>query len=205
MQAAIRAELSAELRADGFSGSGRTFRRTKDGLVHLLNIQGSKSGGSFAINLAIQPLGIPDVLGNSPDPQAITEERCEFRRRLAADGTDQWWEHDSSEDSMRLAVRQAAVVYAKVGRNLFARFSESEALMRHATASHLETEALDLAGFGSTKIRMALALGRLRASEGNFSEARVFAQYGLANLGSAVALRGKLERLAENDASHVKR
>lgn len=74
--------------------SGRTYRRTRNGQIHVVNIQGSRYGGKFAINLAIQPVTIPDVLGNDPDSKKITESKCEFRKRLSESGEDQWWSYD---------------------------------------------------------------------------------------------------------------
>jgi hypothetical protein len=197
LETAIRVEFAPLLRAEGFSGTGRTFRRVSDGCIHVVNVQGSRHGGKFTINLAVQPLGIPDVSGNTPNPRTITEECCEFRRRL---GANQWWEYGNSEDSMCVAVREAARMYVEHGRKLFVRFMEPEALLRKVTGAELSSGAYDLAGFGSTKVRLALVLSRLRASESNFAEAKAFAQYGLVNVGAAAALRKELEELSENDA-----
>lgn len=192
LEAAIRAELAPVLRMSGFAGSGRTFRRTKERCIDVVNIQGSRYGGKFTINLAVQPLSIPDVTGKAPDPRRITEAYCEFRRRLG--DRDIWWEHDETEVSMRNAVRAATVAYEQCGASdLFEQFTRQ---LSNATADALASGSLDLAGFGSTKVRLALALSRLRAAEGATAEARAFAQYGLAIVGAAVLLRKQLEELA---------
>ena len=94
LESALRAYLVPVLREDGFSGSGRTFRRTRDGWVHVVNVQGSCRGGQFAINLGLQPLAVFHVLGELPDPKKITEPLCEFRRRLSDSGEDRWWTHE---------------------------------------------------------------------------------------------------------------
>src|SRR5262245_39047374 len=120
LESAIRRCLVPHLRPDGFSGTGRTFRRLVNGWLQIVNVQGSRYGGQFAINLAIHPLDVPDVLGNDPDLKKMTQERCEFRRRLAASGDDQWWEHGSSQSSMDTAVTAAADVYVRIGRALLA-------------------------------------------------------------------------------------
>jgi hypothetical protein len=94
LEVAIRKCLAPCLREDGFAGSGRTFRRVLNGWIQVVNVQGSRYGGRFSINLGLQPLAIPDVVGNVPDPKKIREELCEFRRRLSESGADQWWTHD---------------------------------------------------------------------------------------------------------------
>jgi Domain of unknown function (DUF4304) len=59
-------------------------------LIHAIQVQGWRHGGKFAINLGIHPLAIRDVHGKAPDPARITAYDCEFRRRLAKSGSDQW-------------------------------------------------------------------------------------------------------------------
>jgi Domain of unknown function (DUF4304) len=120
LESSIKDHLSPILKSDGFVGSGRTFRRVSGDLIQVLQVQGSRYGGKFAVNLGIQPLSIPDVVGNAPDASKIKAELCEFRRRLSeSKRAHQWWEHTASKQSMDTAVRAAAAVYAAVGRRLF--------------------------------------------------------------------------------------
>ena len=196
LDTAIRTHLVPCLRADGFAGSGSKYRRVVDGWVQVVSVQGARGGGSFAINLAVQPLAVPDVLGNPPDQKKITEELCEFRRRLSEANSDQWWNHDATEDSMNAAALAAAVVYVNVGRPLLESVSRPNAPLNAVTAEEFERGLFDFSGFGSTKVRMALTLARLRRSQGRTNDAAAFARVGLAHLGSAVALRRELEQLA---------
>ena len=196
LETAIRAALASVLREDGFSGSGRTFRRVTGSWVQVLNVQGSRYGGSFAVNLAAHPLVIPDVVGNKPDPKKITQELCEFRRRLSETEADQWWKHDLTEESMLSAVREAAAVYRRRGNELFQRACGPHSGFNALLAANFSAGAYDTAGFGSTQVRMALALARLRQSESQPEEAKAFAAYGLAHAGSATLLRRELEALA---------
>jgi hypothetical protein len=156
-------------------------------------VQGSRHGGQFAVNLGIHPLSIPDLRGEIPNPKKITEELCEFRRRLSEFGSDQWWKHDGTAESMSSAVRSAAAVYVVVGRPLLSVFSETESPLHTVTAAQFESGQYNFAGFGSTKVRMALALARFRAARQQMQEAKAFANIGLANLGSASGLRRELE------------
>ncbi|CAN7476336.1 DUF4304 domain-containing protein [Acidovorax sp. LjRoot66] len=196
LETAIRAVLAPVLKEDGFSGSGRTFRRVSSSWVQVLNVQGARDGGAFAINLAIHPLAIPDVQGNTPDPKKITEELCEFRRRLSETGTDQWWKHELTEESMLLAVQEAVVVYRRRGNELLQRASGPNSGFNAVLAADFSAGAYDSAGFGSTEVRLALALARLRKSENKAEEARAFAAHGLVHVGRATLLRRELEALA---------
>jgi hypothetical protein len=196
LDTAIRRHLVPCLRADGFAGSGSRYRRVVDGWVQVVSVQGARGGGSFAINLAMQPLAVPDVLGNPPDQKKITEELCEFRRRLTEANSDQWWKHDCTEDSMNAAALAATLVYVNVGRPLLERVSGPNSRLNAVTAEEFERGAFDFSGFESTKVRMALTLARFRRSQGRASDSAAFACVGLAHVGSAVTLRRDLERLA---------
>ena len=196
LETAIKAFLVPALREDKFAGSGRTYRRTVDGLIQVVNVQGSRYGGSFAMNLACHPLSIPDVIDHPADPKRITETLCEFHRRLADGNGDKWWDHDGTAASMEGAVRAAAQLYVGRGRQLLERMAGTNGLVAHITASQLDSDTFDLAGFASTKVRMALALSRLRKSEGRLSEARDFATVALKNLHGPFRYTDELRQLA---------
>lgn len=191
----IKVQLAPTLRADGFTGSGRTFRRTRHGQIHVFNVQGSRYGGQFAINLAIQPLAIPDVRGNEPDSKKIMESTCELRRRLSESGADQWWKyHDQA--SLEQAMSDAKDVYEAYGRPVFDAMSTLPSPLDRVTVGQLADGPLGLHGFGTTKVRLALMLARLREAEGRISEAVSFAVYGLEHAIKSFGLRSELERIA---------
>lgn len=196
LESAIRSTLMPLLREDGFAGSGRTFRRTREGWLQVVNVQGSRYGGRFAINLAIHPTAIPDFRGNSPDPKKITAELCEFRYRLSETMSDQWWTHEATSESMVSAMEAAAKVYRNVGRPILERVSGPAAPLMIVTPTEFRSGAYDFAGFGTTKVRMALALSLMRKAEGRFEESKAFAAYGIENIGSASFLRHELQALA---------
>lgn len=195
LESSIKNHLSPMLKSDGFVGSGRTFRRVSEDLIHVVQVQGSRFGGEFAVNLGIQPRSIPDIAGNSPDPTKIREELCEFRRRLSEAKSDQWWEHEGSIESMDAAVRAAALVYATIGRNLFSEVSGPESPLQKVTPAQFEAGQYSFSGFGSTKVRMARSLALMRQSIGNLADANAFARIALASLANASALRTELEEL----------
>jgi hypothetical protein len=196
LESSIKDHLSPALKSDGFLGSGRTFRRLSGDFIHVVNVQGSRYGGMFAVNLGIQPRCIPDVVGNSPDATKIREELCEFRRRLSETMSDQWWEHEASKESMDAAVRAAASVYTTTGRRLFSELSGPESPLHKVTPTQFEAGLYSFLGFRSTKVRMARSLALMRRSAGNLADGSAFARIGLANLGAAHALRAELEALS---------
>lgn len=195
LETSIRRCLGPYLREDGFTGSGRTYRRLTNGLIQVVNVQGSRYGGQFAVNLAVQPSTIPDVLGNTPDLKKITESHCEFRRRLAESGADQWWEHDMSQAGMDAAVAAAANVYVRLGRPVLDAVSAPTSPLLTVSPDSFANDDFNFCGFGSTKVRMALVLARLRKVEGRVADSRAFALQGLASVGTAVGLRREFELL----------
>ena len=195
LEISIRTHLLPHLKEDGFSGSGRTFRRVINDWIQVVNVQGSKYGEKFAINLGLQPLSVVDVLGNAPDPKKITEPSCEFRRRLTESGVDQWWDHNDSQASMDSAVIAAAQVYVRIGRSLLSGIGNPDSSFCSVTARDFSEGQVDLFGFGSANVRAALIFARIRKAEGRLRESRDFAAYGLANVGRATGLKAELERL----------
>src|SRR5262245_14058697 len=124
LEPSIVAILAPELRVDGFTGSGRTYRRVANQWIQVVNVQGSRQGGSFAINLALHPLGLPDVIGRPVNPKALAQDACELRRRLTEGERDHWWLCYGDRDSMNEAVQSATLVYQQFGRPLLHRLSQ---------------------------------------------------------------------------------
>src|SRR6516165_4717048 len=158
IEPSIKNHLGPVLQGDGFAGSGFGYRRLVGDLIHAVQVQGSRQGGKFAIELGIHPQSIRDVLGRTPDPARITAYDCEFRRRLSEAGADQWWDYAPTKESMDAAVLRAAAAYATVGRRLFSEQSTSAASLCTVTPNQFENGEYRFSGFGSTKVRMALTL-----------------------------------------------
>ena len=82
-------------RKSGFKGSGNHFRRITNEVIHALNIQGNKYGGSCCVNLGVHLSFLP-MFGVDPsnllDLKTVKVGHCEFSKRLAPSGhTDFWW------------------------------------------------------------------------------------------------------------------
>ncbi|AYV45226.1 hypothetical protein CFHF_03540 [Caulobacter flavus] len=198
LETSIREHLAPLLREDGFTGSGRTFRRRVAGLIHVVSVQGSSDGGRFAVNLGVQPLAIPT--DRDIDPRKITETDCVFRRRLSRSGADQWWPHDGTRTGMDVAVQDAASVYAAVGGPAFAALSADASPLRVGTVEEFANGGLDLRGFRATDVVVAHAFALMRQAEGKPEAARDFALWALEEIehsGGGVLLRRELRAVAD--------
>jgi hypothetical protein len=190
----IRSMLRPHLEAEGFKGSGKNFQRVKDGWIHAVGLAASRHGGSFAIDLAVHPEGVPTEFQS--DPKKFRTNDCEFRCRLSETGADQWWAYENTQSSMDATVALATDVYLRIGRPFLTQFSEPHCPLTALTASDLLSGRLAQLGFFlPTAIRAALTLARMHKSRGNPELARQFAEWGLANLGQAISLKRPFEQL----------
>ncbi|TDM08482.1 MAG: hypothetical protein C4K60_03280 [Ideonella sp. MAG2] len=193
LESAIRAAFAPLLRKEGFAGSGRRFYKCSGPWIQIITVQGSRYGGSFAVNFGIHFASAPDLVGNQPDPKKMTEAHREFRRRLSASSSDMWWNHEADQASMLSAVESAASMYSRLAPQYF---ELACAALSAITPAALASGTYDLQGFGSTTVRLALALARIRKLEGRADEARGFAAYGVKHAGSAGSLMTELQALA---------
>jgi len=179
---AIRTEFAPALRADGFSGSRQRFRRVLEGQVQVVEFQGHRGGGSFAVNLGLQPLNIPANLGGVVDPTKVIEPGCFLRTRMTESGADQWWPHDGSLTSMKKSVRQACLVYEQFGRVQLNNMGGTESPLNIITPDDFLNSNYDFFGFGTTRTRIAWGLAHMRKAEGKLDAAKAFAEIALANI-----------------------
>jgi hypothetical protein len=117
---AIREILAPVLRADGFKGSGRTFRRYRGELVHVFSVLGSRWGGALYAGLGVHlrflvfPQDLPWTW------EKISEHNCFLRSALAPGG----WRHEEDEASIFAAIQSIRTLYESHGRAEFDRFSQ---------------------------------------------------------------------------------
>ena len=197
LEASIRTYLLPLLKNDGFKGSGRTFRRIDNDAIHLVNVQGFSYGGRFAINLAVHPLALPDMVGNKPNPTKIAEHHCEFRERLTEDDPGRSWDHDATPAGMNAALREAAGVYELHGRRFFDKFRGPSSVLKTFDIDSFMRREPDLSRycFGS-RVRVAYIMARLRLAEGKIEEARKFARAALVDSAPQFVGHGELLEIA---------
>lgn len=194
---AMRTEFAPTLRRDGFSGSGQRYWRVLGGQCQIVEAQGSRYGGKFAINMGVQPISVPLRSGDAPEARRLKEMNCMFRRRLAAEEGDQWWDYEPSQASLDEAVRQACAVYEQVGKAQLDSIAEPGSPINTLTAEAFAARAYNFHGFGNTGILMALTLAQVRKAAGNNKEAAEFARVALEEIGDGPAGSGLKAELHE--------
>ncbi len=152
----------------------------------------------FAVNLGIQPVSVPLLSGDTPDPKRLREMECMFRRRLAVQKSDQWWSYEGNQASMDAAAEDACAVYEQVGKRQLEAMAEPDSPVNTVTASAFAAGEFDFSGFGNTRVLMAWTLARMRKSAGNEEESRAFARAALEEIGdrpSGSSLKAELREL----------
>jgi uncharacterized protein DUF4304 len=107
--------VGPDLKNLGFRKFGMTFNREpEDGLIHVVNFQGSKWGDKFTVNVGIYVREVDELLddwwrrerksGVPGRDGAVFESVCWLRERIGrfdSDGHDQWWGYGKPETSAR--------------------------------------------------------------------------------------------------------
>jgi hypothetical protein len=177
--------LGAHIRALGFKGSGKTFRRVEEDYVFVINIQKSRTGEGFFINLGAQPTFIPAECGAALS--TLKEYECVMRRRVG----DEWtW-------TLNDAARLALIRRIEAEQNAF--FGTVRQL-RAALAQASADELLGKYSMGTPPARAALHLARAAACLGHSATSHALVERGLALAGSqATALIHDLRTVGQVD------
>ena len=199
----LKTRLAPMLRAEGFAGSGVTFRRQTGVVIQVLTVQGSNYGDSCCINLGTHLTFLPTTMDEPPDPKNITESLCEFRRRLAPEGqSDRWWSYGSDRREASASVEDLVGLTRRLGLPFFERFREFPGAFERVTPEQLASGDFSMLPGGVTAGQGALAMARIAAHLGQASRARDFAQVGMASLGNdpvaGVGIARKLAALAQD-------
>jgi hypothetical protein len=192
----LKREFASMLRADGFTGSGTTYRRAVGPVIQTIWIQSSRYGGECCVNLGVHLTFLPMVLDEAPDIRTITEPDCEFRCRLVCEGeTDHWWPFGTTQDEAEMSVVDLVQTYRDYGAPYFAAWAEFPGRFIDLTVDQLTQGSKLPFPVHTTDLRAALAMARIHAHLGNLETSRSFAAFGLANLGKATGLRRSFEEM----------
>jgi hypothetical protein len=189
--AQVKEVLVPVLKADGFTGSGVTYRRVVGDVFHVLTLQGAVSGGKCCVCLGIHLSFLPGQGSlTAPDPKTVEEPDCEFRTRLTPVGqSDYWWPYGVSEQEAKESAESICRLYQEIGAPYFQRFSTFPEDFTHVTPTMLTAGGELPFPSGGTFVRLALALARIAQRVGRAEDARQFAEVGLARVGPAVSLK----------------
>ena len=207
----LKSEFAPKLRTFGFKGSGQNFRRFHDEVIHVLNIQVNKYGGSCCANLGLHLTFLP-IAGETllTDPKKLRASSCEFRWRLAPPGvTDYWWGYEegvaahlpfgmagSKGQGPIEKARDLMKTYEAYGEPRFQSVMTVEAVARLFQPEDIGS-GKPLPLYGYTHTRGALTMARIHRYLGNETLTRQFAQMGLENIGKAKALRMEFENILQ--------
>jgi hypothetical protein len=189
----LKRDFFPRLRAAGFRGSGQHFCRVRGDVMHAVNLQNRREGGSCAVNLGVHLTFLPLVGGRDlPAPNQIKEVNCEIRRRLSGTRkSDQWWSHAGAERS----AADLADVYFSTGEPWFEQLSSVTAI-----AAQFDYRRMIEGDFGLlpaiVPARAALVGARIHAHLSNCEQSRRLAAWGLRIVGRASALQEELQNLA---------
>ena len=193
----VRDILAPELRKDGFRGSGNNYYREINEFVQIINLQKSKWGHRFAINLGLHPLCILMSDGSALIAKKIKEYHCVFRMRLREDKLDTWFEYDETQSSMDNAVKDALNMYHQVGRELLNEVVLPTSQLNTVTLKSFEEGNYNFQGFGNTKIITAWALARMKEHSGDYQGALRFANFVIRSIGDGMGGRGILPEIKQ--------
>jgi hypothetical protein len=194
----LNREFAPALREMGFVGSGRHFRRIRGEVIHALWIQGDKYGGRCAVNLGLHLSFLPvSAEGGPPPANEIKAAECAFTTRLAPGrAIDHWWRYGGLLRSPVRSARHLIETYAESGEPLFQRYATVEAVGDMASPDALRSGWAGAGFAAATGPRLALTLARIHQHLGDETQARIYAEVGLAQLGSAKALEAPLRQIA---------
>lgn len=204
----LKDQFFPKLREHGFKGSGQNFRRLSGEVIHTINIQANKYGGSCCVNLGLHLSFLPYNWSENelPDAKKIKEIDCEFRGRLSEKGIgDQWWKYDGGLfGSAKSSSTQLMNTYWHVGEPLLQKYQKAEDFVTLYSLEQLkEKDYLPVFG-GITRQRAALVMARILSHLDKKKEAREFARIGLDHLGRAISLKPQLEEFITSQSTQCR-
>ncbi|MFK5921468.1 MAG: DUF4304 domain-containing protein [Verrucomicrobiota bacterium] len=196
----LKTEFSPKLREVGFKGSGQNFYRILGDTIQIINIQGNKYGGSFAVNLAIQPVNLK-LQGDTefPNPKKIKEYECLFRKRLTPRGkSDYWWKYQGFLTNPEKSAANLIQCYFNIGESHFQHYSKLSVFLEELDLAQLsERTSVIVADDYLVIARAAMIAAWIYESQGNITEAVRYAQFGLEHNPRAKGLNLELRRITK--------
>lgn len=187
------------LRAEEFKGSGATFRRIRDDVIHLLNFQGHRYGGKCCVNLGLHYAFMPTTgIGAVPDTKKLREYDCAFRDRLhEANESDHWWAYGATDAESEASVVNLIDMYRRRGDSFFKKFEPFPDVFQMITPAELDAGDLSKLPTEMTQLQASLVVARIMNHLGRNEISRQFAVVGLRHIGRAVGLKPELEHLRD--------
>jgi hypothetical protein len=195
----LKRDFSPLLRADGFKGSGGTFRRVKGDRIDILNVQGSRYGGQSCVNVAVHFSFLPSAGGGRvTDPKMFKEYHCTFRDRLhEVSESDHWWTYGTSDAEAEASVASLIDMYRRRGADFFGKFEPFPDVFDRISPAEMDAGDYSNMPAAMTGVYAALTMARIMRHLGRLETSREFAEVGIRHLGGAVGLKAEFERLRD--------
>lgn len=133
-----KTHIDLHMHALGFSGKAGRYDRKTENVEQIVELQLFKNGGSFVINLKLQPLALATATGGLDSLMSTP-----IHARWLYNQTDIWWVSGYDADAMARAA-SAAAEFLK--RNVDAAFSELTRLVFSCERVESDAEAAIISG-----------------------------------------------------------
>ncbi|HSA10939.1 MAG TPA: DUF4304 domain-containing protein [Candidatus Paceibacterota bacterium] len=196
----LKQEFAPHVRQEGFKGSGQNFYRVSSDLINVINVQASKWGDSYAVNLGLHPLGMPtEGTASEPEAKHLKEYECLFRTRLSKPTeTDRWWKHNGIFTSPERSARSLIDCYKRYGSRYFLMYQSAAQLLQAFDCDEMgRKDNVVIAGQTMVKGRAALVGAWLAEHLHDYARARELADFAEANKWDKWPFAGEVARLRQ--------
>ncbi len=189
----LESEFFPRLIEEGFDRQGRTFRRIRTPLIHVVECQPGSSGQWCYLEMGAHLSFLPQHGGGEFSPTTIDEPGCVFRERLAGDGAiaGGGWAYGTSGEESFSSAKALCSAWKSAGNRFFA---------AHQNFPDDYQAMLDRVDFEQARAIELLTFARVAANLQRNEQALALARLGLERTAPvARSLRAQLRRFIENE------
>lgn len=189
----LESEFFPRLLQEGFVRKGRTFRRIRTPLIHVVECRPGSSGEWCYLEMGAHLAFLPQEGGGEYSPATIDEAGCVFRERLVGDGAiaGGGWAYGASEQERCSSAKALCSARQSAGNRFFA---------AHKNFPDDYHAMLDKADFEQARAFELLTFARVAANLQRKEQALALAHLGLERAPPvARSLRAHLRRFIESE------
>ena len=180
-------------------GTDHHFVKTTDNhFIYTLVIQADKSGGSCVMEMGVHLDFLPNSIGEFKSSNEITTYDCEFRKRLNKKANwlkrfftverERWFQYGETEDDAIVTINEMKKLFLNQGMSYFSQFNDPR-MITSISLAEIIARSKKIEDFGAPlDLRLVLLIARTHKFLGNDRDAKVYAQWGLNNIGEAKGL-----------------
>lgn len=180
-------------------GTDHHFVKTTDNhFIYTLVIQADKSGGSCVMEMGVHLDFLPNSIGEFKSSNEITTYDCEFRKRLNKKANwlkrfftverERWFQYGETEYDAIVTINEMKKLFLNQGMSYFSQFNDPR-MITSISLAEIIARSKKIEDFGAPlDLRLVLLIARTHKFLGNDRDAKVYAQWGLNNIGEAKGL-----------------